>query len=66
MTILQDHVPAVHVEDDDHEPSESDRSWWASQNTDWHDQGDDDDEDIERRAAESAYLDHHEAGLSMF
>ncbi len=63
MPILRGSSHTVHVDDDEHEHTEADASWWSSQNTDWHEL---DDDDIERRAGEAAYLDSHELGLKTF
>jgi hypothetical protein len=62
--MVAEHTSTVHVDDDDHEPTEADRQWWSEQNTDWHDQ--DDDDDIEQRAGEFAYIANHELGIKTF
>jgi hypothetical protein len=70
VDILPDRDSTSIVDDDDHEPTEADRQYWASQNQDWHEldgpHDDDQADDIDQWAGESAYLDSHELGLKTY
>jgi hypothetical protein len=45
------------------EPSEEDALWWSEQNTDWHDDEADEEEDIEQRAGVAEAIAMMEVGL---